>query len=537
MPNPDSARRVPYQWAAWGDVNAFFGLMLDNLAGLVLAVGLLSSTFAFPAKFCLYYMIPGTALGVLVGDLLFTGLAFYLARKTANPTVTAMPLGLDTPSTIGLLLFVVGPAFVVAKGSMTEAAAARYAWGVGASAIILSGIIKLAAAPFGDWVRAKAPRAGTLGSLAAVAMVLISFLPLTHVLENPIAGLLSLVIVLITLVARVQPPFRLPGALLALLVGGMCHILLMLIGLTPQPTIPPLPLAAAQTAWLEIFPFAWVSQFGIACGYLPIIIPFALGTVVGGIDCTESAEAAGDLYDTRVVLGVEALATLAAGFCGGVLQTTPYIGHPAYKAMGGRAGYTLATALFIGVLGLSGYFEMIYALLPAPVIFPILIFVGLEIASQSFHATPARHYPALGLACIPALASLVMIFVDPLLAGRDISSLPPPLNHNLITLRVLAGGFILTSLLWGSMLATIIDRRFKAAAVWLLICAAASAVGLIHSPFADGSLLLPWQTEKLSIAAKVVAPWRMALGYALSAALLFAWGSWGDATNAADQHA
>ena len=45
----------------------------------------------------------------------------------------------------------------------------------------------------------------------------------------------------------------------------------------------------------------------------------------------------------------EALATIVAGLCGGVVQNTPYIGHPAYKAMGARAGYTLVTGLVIGV--------------------------------------------------------------------------------------------------------------------------------------------------------------------------------------------
>ena len=119
------------------------------------------------------------------------------------------------------------------------------------------------------------------------------------------------------------------------------------------------------------------------------MIPFALATVVGGIDCTESAAAAGDEYDTRQVIGVEGVATLLAAVCGGVVQTTPYIGHPAYKAMGGRSAYTLATALFVGGAGLLGYFGYLYLVIPKAAIFPILIFIGLEITAQSFHATPA----------------------------------------------------------------------------------------------------------------------------------------------------
>jgi AGZA family xanthine/uracil permease-like MFS transporter len=106
-----------YQWAAAGDVNAFFGLMLDNVANLLLTVSLLAGVFAFPTDVALRNMIPGTAIGVLVGDLLFFWLAFRLARQTGRNNITAMPLGLDTPSTLGMIFFVLGPAFNAAKGA------------------------------------------------------------------------------------------------------------------------------------------------------------------------------------------------------------------------------------------------------------------------------------------------------------------------------------------------------------------------------------------------------------------------------------
>jgi len=57
-------------------------------------------------------MFPGTALGVLVGDLAYAWLALRLARRTGRTDVTAMPFGLDTPSTIGMALLVLGPAFL-----------------------------------------------------------------------------------------------------------------------------------------------------------------------------------------------------------------------------------------------------------------------------------------------------------------------------------------------------------------------------------------------------------------------------------------
>src|SRR5688572_23229244 len=102
-----SVRR--YRWAAPGDVNAFFGLMLDNVVNLALLAGILVYGFGFPADLVFTRMFPGTALGVMFGDLVYTWLAFRLAKKTGRDDVTAMPLGLDSPSTIGMALAVLGP--------------------------------------------------------------------------------------------------------------------------------------------------------------------------------------------------------------------------------------------------------------------------------------------------------------------------------------------------------------------------------------------------------------------------------------------
>ena len=104
-------------WAGRGDINAFFGLMLDNIGDMILMASLLVGVFGFPAEFVLTRMIPGTAVGVLVGDLIYTAMAFRLARRTGRTDVTAMPLGLDTPSTFGAVFLILGPAFQAATGT------------------------------------------------------------------------------------------------------------------------------------------------------------------------------------------------------------------------------------------------------------------------------------------------------------------------------------------------------------------------------------------------------------------------------------
>jgi AGZA family xanthine/uracil permease-like MFS transporter len=217
---------------------------------------------------------------------------------------------------------------------------------------------------------------------------------------------------------------------------------------------------------------------------------------------------------------------LLAAVCGGVVQTTPYIGHPAYKAMGGRSAYTLATALFVGGAGLLGYFGYLYLVIPKAAIFPILIFIGLEITAQSFHATPARHYAAVAFACVPAMAKLVIMFANAVLhqTGRSIDSLTGGLAEQLQTIQILASGFIVTSLLWGAALAAIIDRRLRAASVYFAVAGACSLFGIIHSPFEDERLFVPWGLgDTLSHAATGQSPVFMATAYLLVSVMLFMW--------------
>lgn len=529
----ETPRRI--WWATKGDINAFFGLMLDNLAGLLLMVALLAG-FGIPASFTVSHMVPGTAIGVFVGDLAFFFIALSLARREQRTDVTAMPLGLDTPSTFGMILLVLGPAFTTARGAgMDVETAALHTWHIGIWCMMFCAIVKLVCAPFSHWVRSVVPRAGLLGSLAAIALVLISFFPLTHILGSPIPGILALVIVLGTLIGHVPLPGRTPGTLGALVVAGATYYLMCGLGWFGYEFPDAVEVQWFSVQWMAAWQGDWFAALPAAIPFLPFVLPFALATVVGGIDCTESAASVGDEYDTRVVVGVEAFATLIAGLSGGVIQTTPFIGHPAYKAMGGRAAYTLATAILIGTAGTVGYFAWLNAWIPAPVVYPILVFVGLEITSQTFLATPRRHYAAVAIACLPALAYLAIslpdrIFGDTAMfaANMSMSSLEgESLRHDLQTLRMLSNGFIITGMLWAWMLASMIDRQLKLAAGVLFFCAALTSIGVMHSPLPGNRLFVPFfvsAESSLALPAESLdAVLQYILGYALAGLFVLAW--------------
>ena len=536
----DFSPAPPYAWARWGDVNAFFGLMLDNVAVLIILFTLITSGNAvregkFTPEFVLTRMIPGTALGVLLGDLVYTAMAFRLARRTGRPEVTAMPLGLDTPSTFGVAFLILMPTLQtqLAHGVAHEDAMI-HAWRVGAIVLVLIGLFKSLVAPLGNAVRRWVPRAGLLGSLAAIALALIAFVPLLmDVAAVPLVGMLALAVILATLVAHRVLPGKVPGALAAVLAGmvvyWLCVWLGPLLGLPLLAAHPSVPYVAWQPPTL--FPdLGWSTVWQDALEKLPIALPFALATIVGGIDCTESAAAAGDEYDTRTVLLTEGLASVAAGLCGGVIQNTPYIGHPAYKAMGGRAAYTLATALFVGTAGYFGLFTHLFDWLPRAAMFPILIYVGLEITGQSFRATSPRHYPALALAALPALAYLIAI---PLNQVRR-EMLDERAAQMVQTLYCLANGFIVTSLLWGAALAALIDGRTRRASGYMLLAGVLALFGVIHSPLRDAIIDLPQvviaelerlPTQAARDAALLQTPYHWAGAYALVAGffLLLGW--------------
>jgi AGZA family xanthine/uracil permease-like MFS transporter len=508
-------------WIGVGDLNGFFGLAFDNLTVLSFLAGILIFGFHFPEDIVYGRMFPGTALGVFFGDLVYTWMAWRLAKRSGKSSVTAMPLGLDTPSTIGIALTVLGPAFITLKSQgASPHDAAIQAWQIGMATMISIGILKLILSFFGAWVQKVVPQAGLLGSLAGIGLALIGFIPLAEVFGMPLVGVLSLGLILYALVAHKKLPGNFPGVLTAIGLGTFLYYVLAPHGLVGGHY------AAPNISFHYGFPLptlGFVHGFIPSLKYLPIAIPFGLLTVVGGINVTESARVAGDDFNTRDILLTEAIATLIAGIFGGVAQSTPYIGQPAYKHMGSRAGYTLLTGIFIGLGGILGYLGAIVEIVPMAVIAPILIFVALDIICQAFLAVPAKHAPAVAFSYFPTLARLLQIkFSNPDFISPDklqaLMSLTTKGLPEMLVITALGNGFILTAMLWGSFLAELIDGRLKKSALYLALLSVFALFGVIHSASTDGTMYWPWN---LAYPANQI-PYQFASAYALLACVFFA---------------
>ena len=487
---------VKRRWFVAGDLNGFFGLVVDNLAVMAFLATVLVAGFGFPADIVFTRMFPGTALGVLAGDLAYTWMAVRHGRRTGRDDVTAMPLGIDTPTTIGLALLVLGPAFSkLRQGGMDENAAALATWHLGMAAMIVMGLLKFALSFAGAWVGRVIPRAGLLGSIAAIALMLIGFLPMVEVMQVPIVGFVSLGVILYAVVAKGRLPGRIPGVLAAVLVGLALYYTLGPLGLAgPGYRVPG---ALTLRFALPVPSLGFIGGLASTVPYLPLILPFGILMVIGGINVTESARVAGDDYRTRDILLTEAFSTLVAGLCGGVAQTTPYIGQPAYKKMGARAGYTLLTGVFVGLGGIFGYLSNLVELVPLSVLAPILVFVSIDITAQAFEATPGRHAAAVVFCFFPAIARLLAIelgnpaYVSPAHFAELLASTAQGMPE-LAVIVALGNGFIITSMIWAGFLAALVDRRMGAAVATLLCGAAFTLFGVIHSVEPGGGLYWPW---------------------------------------------
>ena len=154
----------------------------------------------------------------------------------------------------------------------------------------------------------------------------------------------------------------------------------------------PLPISASRCRCPAIGQvFSGFEFLGII---LVTAIPFGIYDLVEAMDNVESAEAAGDEYPTTRVLTADGVVSLIGCLMGNPFINAVYIGHPGWKAMGGRIGYSAATGIMVVLLSWFGIISVLLALVPVVAISPILLYIGMLIGAQAFQTTPVKHAPA-----------------------------------------------------------------------------------------------------------------------------------------------
>ena len=504
------------RWFVRGDLDGFFGLALDNLVQLLLIDALCRFVLGFPAELVHGTILPAAAISILFGNAYYAWQAMKLAQRTGRHDVCALPYGINTVSLFAHVFLVMLPAKFMAPEGVDPA---RFAFQAGLVACIGSGLIEFGGAFVAERVRRFTPRAAMLSTLAGIALTFISLGFLFRTFARPIVGLVPLGVVLLTYFGGVRFKGGIPGGLVAV---GLGTALGWATGIAPMGDIPsglglhvPLPL------------FGDLLQ-GLTAGHLvmwfSIILPMGLFNVVGSLQNIESAEAAGDSYETAPSLAVNGIGTVVAGVLGSCFPTTIYIGHPGWKALGARIGYSWVNGVVMAALCLSGGLGWLVWAVPIDAGMAIVLWIGIVIAAQAFQATPQAHAPAVVVGLLPGIAAWGALMIK---AG--VRAVEGGFDADLITALeradvwvegafALEQGFIFSAMILASAVVYIIERDFRRAALWCGVGAVLSYVGLMHS----------WQFTPAPPAAAVDtamnlsfgAASEMALGYAAIALLL-----------------
>ena len=486
------------RWIARGDIDGFFGLALDNLVQLLLIDTLCRGVLGFPAELIYGRILPAAAMSLLVGNVAYAIQARRLAERTGRHDVCALPYGINTVSLFAHVFLVMLPAKTLAEQTGI-ADPARVAWQAGLLATLASAVIELGGAFVAERIRKATPRAALLSTLAGIALGFISLGFLFRTFAHPVIGLITLAVVMLTYFGRVRFKGHIPGGIVAV---GLGTAIAWFGGLAP---VGPRPEAAHFYPPIPVFGdlFAALTA-GHLVPYMSVIVAMGLFNVLGSLQNIESAEAAGDSYDTRYSLTINGLGSLAAAVFGSAFPTTIYIGHPGWKALGARAGYSVLNGAFITIICLTGTLAWIAWAIPIDAGMAIVLWIGIMIIAQAFQATPSAHAPAVVVGLLPGIGAWGALMAKNGLRAAGIGGPAGPFNESLIGefqksdtwihgAFAIEQGFLFTAMLLSAAVVNVIERRWFVAAAWCLCAAFLSASGLMHSyqwTFGDTALRL-----------------------------------------------
>ena len=482
-----TATTKPKIWVP-GDWNAFFGFGTNILVNLLTLTGLLRFVLKMPDSLVFGRILPATGLMLCLSTIYYAWLAYRLAEKTGRQDVCALPSGISVPH-----MFVV--TFVIMLPISLKTGDPIKGWEAGLTWVFLQSFVLMIGGFVAPWIRKITPRAALLGTLAGVSITFISMRPALEMFLTPIIGLPCFAIILLSWFGGVR--YRgLPAGLVAIGVGAIIAWGSTLLGghyggLSGAGVVS----ALANFGFHVPLPaFGHVfSGFQFLGILLVTAIPFGIYDLVEAIDNVESAAVAGDSFPTTRVLTADGVVSLIGCLMGNPFINAVYIGHPGWKAMGGRIGYSAATGVTVILLCWFGTISLMLALVPSVAILPILLYIAMLIGSQAFQETPRSHAPAIILSLVPHLANWAVAMINGSLAaaGTVVAALSAEQMADLTAkmrnegvlyhgLQILGGGSILGGLILAAIAVGIIDRKLYQAAGFALAGGVLTFFGFMH---------------------------------------------------------
>jgi AGZA family xanthine/uracil permease-like MFS transporter len=476
-----TAETKPALWAA-GDWNAFFGFGTNILVNLLVLTGLLRFVLKMPDEIVFGRILPAAGLMMLLSTLYYARLAYNLAKSTGRSDVCALPSGISVPHMFVVVFVIMLPIALKTKDPIKG-------WEAGLTWVFIQSFVLMIGGFIAPVIRQITPRAALLGTLAGVSIAFISMRPALEMFMTPVIGVVCFVIILASWLGGVRYFRGIPAGLVAIAVGTAIAWGSTLLGLD-YGGMSMKGLESSFTNFGFSLPLPAFGHVFAGFEFLGVIlvtaIPFGIYDLVEAMDNVESAAVAGDSFPTTRVLTADGVVSLIGCMMGNPFINAVYIGHPGWKSMGGRIGYSAATGVLVVLLSWFGIISVMMALIPVVAISPILLFIGMLIGSQAFQETPKSHAPAIVLAVTPHLAAWGKLLIDNSLGAAGTNAHAVGLDKLgqmgvlYQGLSVLGGGSILGGLVLGAIVAFIIDREFSKAAAFSAAGAGLTFFGFMH---------------------------------------------------------
>lgn len=470
-----------YKLFARSDFNAFWALFADNLVNLLILSGVCQFVFQMPTDIVFGRIVPGAAIAILAGVAVYAFLAKWAANKQGKD-MTALPYGISTPVMFVYLFGVIGPIYWATSDPLL-------AWQVGIGAGFVGGIVAALGAIVGPLLKRITPRAGMLGTLCGIALVFIGSVPLAEIFEHPLIGFTSLLFILWGLIGRFRLPGNAPAGLVAIAAGTVIAIVLGeskidVSGIGFYPPVPYIGDLIAGVQYLLANPELFL-----------ILIPVQIYNFIETMNNVESAEAAGDHYPVGLCQVTDGVGTMLGALFGSPFPTTVYIGHPAYKRLDAHAGYIVGVAVVIAAAAFFGFLSFLAGLIPIAAAAPVLVFVAVSLITNTAWAVKPMHMTAVSFAILPHISGFLMVKWGSLmnaLRSSGVEGLPSLGDGGLTAALLMEGahyeghlalsqGAIITGLIWGAIVADVIDGRLKMAGGFAVAAAVMSSIGIIHA--------------------------------------------------------
>jgi len=471
----------PRLWVP-GDWNAFFGFGTNILVNLLVLTGLLRFVLKMPDALVFGRILPAAGLMMFLSTVYYAYLAWRLAKSSGRDDVCALPSGISVPHMF-VVVFVIMLPITLKTGDPVKG------WEAGLTWVFVQSFVLMAGGFIAPAIRRITPRAALLGTLAGVSIAFIALRPALEMFMTPLLGLVCFSIILVSWFGGVRWFRGLPAGLVAIALGCVIAWGSAALG---QP-IGGMSLAALGDSFanfgfsLPLPAFGHVfSGFEFLSVILVTAIPFGIYDLVEAMDNVESAAVGGDSFPTTRVLTADGVFSLVGCLMGNPFINAVYIGHPGWKAMGGRIGYSAATGVVILLMCGLGIISVMTSLIPVVAIAPILLYIGMLIGAQAFQETPRSHAPAVILAFMPHLAAWGKLQIDNALGAAGTSAAAVGLDKLAQTgvlyhgLEVLGGGAILGGLVLGAIAVCIIDRELNKAAAFAVAGALLTFFGFMH---------------------------------------------------------